>query len=220
MSFFMRDKKESASEPVAPPVRLSSTPAAPVAPIAPVVVAEPPTLSAEGTLDFPAIYQFAKVSDTSFTAEQTLDMLEKLPKEMPLEMKRQTVQVTLGALGTAIGANRQSIVGDATQKRDTLQQFAEAQGKKNADYVSETESQIADLQRQIAEKEEQIATAKEKQERIHTLCDTESDRLESVLSFFGTEPAPTLSVTPVVSLILDDKESDTEDAPVEFKAAA
>ena len=216
MSFFMRDKKESAPEPAAPPVRLSSTPAPPAV----VAAVEPPTLSSEGTLDFPAIYQFAKVSTTSFTAEQTLDMLEQLPKEMPLEMKRQTVQVTLGALGTAIGTNRQSIVGDATQKRDTLQQFAEVQGKKTADYVSETESQIADLQRQIAQKEEQIATAKEKQERIGTLCDTESDRLESVLSFFGNESTPTLTVTPVVSLILDDEESDTEDEPNALKIAA
>ncbi len=217
MSFFMRDKKESASEPAAPPVRLSSAPAPmPAAPV--VAVAEPPTLSSEGTLNFPAIYHFAKVSTTSFTAEQTLDMLEQLPQAMQLEMKRQTVQVTLGALGTAIGANRQSIVGDATQKRDTLQQFAEAQGKKTADYVSETESLIADLQRQIAEKEEQIATAKEKQERIRTLCDTESDRLESVLSFFGTEP--TLMVTPVVSLILDDTETDTDEESGELKVAA
>jgi hypothetical protein len=217
MSFFMRDKKESASEPVAPPIRLSSAPA-PLSATPVVTAAEQPALSSEGTLDFPAIYQFAKVSTTSFTAEQTLDMLEQLPKEMPLEMKRQTVQVTLGALGTAIGVNRQSIVGDAAQKRDTLQQFAETQGKKTADYISETESQIADLQRQITQKEEQIATAKEKQERIRTLCDTESDRLESVLSFFGTEL--TLTVTPDVSLILDDKESDTEDEPSEFKVAA
>ena len=183
MSFFMRDKKE---EPAAPPVRLTPTPTPPV--VAELPKPEAPTLSEAGTLDFPAIYQFARLAGTSFTAEQTLDMLEELPQAMPLEMKRQTVQVTLNALGTAIGASRSSIVSDATQKRDTLQQYADTQDLKTDDYVAQTESQIAELQRQIAEKESQIATAREKQACVRNLCDTESERLESVLSFFGEEP--------------------------------
>ena len=143
MQFFSRnnDKKEDGQDSEAPPVRLA-TPVASIPPVAtspaphptvPVppkasVVTGPPTLTEDGTLDFPAIYQFARVASTSFTAEQTLSMLEQLPAAMPLEMKRQTVQVTLTALGTAIGANRQSIVGDADQKRSTLQKYADAQG--------------------------------------------------------------------------------------------
>ncbi|WP_395094165.1 hypothetical protein [Armatimonas sp.] len=217
MQFFSRnnDKKEDGQDSDAPPVRLAS----PVASIPPVVAPSvphptapalpkasvatgPPTLSTDGTLDFPAIYQFARVVNTPFTAEQTLSMLEQLPAAMPLEMKRQTVQVTLTALGTAIGANRQSIVGDADQKRSTLQKYADAQGQKTDDYVVETQAQIAELQRQITEKEDQITVTKGKQERVRTLCDTETGRLESVLSFFEQETAALPEVTPVANLTL------------------
>lgn len=215
MSFFMRDKKE---EPAAPPVRLTPTPTAPTV-VAELPKPEAPTLSEAGTLDFPAIYQFARLTGTRFTAEQTLAMLEELPQAMPLEMKRQTVQVTLNALGTAIGASRSSIVSDATQKRDTLQQYADTQDLKTDDYVAQTESEIEELQRQIAEKESQIATAREKQACVRNLCDTESSRLESVLSFFGEEAtSSTPVVTPVVALTLesvsDEEDETSETLPV------
>jgi hypothetical protein len=223
MSLFGRNntKKEEILEPVAPPVSLAPTPiAAPSIPVAvaaveppkPVAAPEPPTLSEDKTLDFQAIYQFARVSSAPFTAEQTLAMLEQLPHAMPLEMKRQTVQVTLGAMGTAIGANRGSIVADAEQKRNTLQQYADSQGKKTDDYVAGAESEIAELQRQIARKENEITTAKDKQSCIRSLCDTESTRLESVLSFFNEAPvaATAPAVTPVASLSLQEDEDDEE----------
>ncbi|WP_395145676.1 hypothetical protein [Armatimonas sp.] len=226
MQFFSRnnDKKEDGQDSDAPPVRLASPVAAipPVAapsvshltapepPKAPVAIG-PPTLSADGALDFPAIYQFARVASTSFTAEQTLSMLEQLPAAMPLEMKRQTVQVTLTALGTAIGANRQSIVGDADQKRTTLQKYADAQGQKTDDYVAEAQAQIAELQRQITEKEAQITVTKDKQERVRTLCDTEAGRLESVLSFFEQETAALPEVTPVANLTMASEPTQEED---------
>lgn len=226
MQFFSRnnDKKEDGQDSEAPPVRLA-TPVASIPPVAtppaphptvPVppkasVVTGPPTLTEDGTLDFPAIYQFARVASTSFTAEQTLSMLEQLPAAMPLEMKRQTVQVTLTALGTAIGANRQSIVGDADQKRSTLQKYADAQGQKTDDYVAETQAQIAELQRQITEKEDQITVTKDKQERVRTLCDTEAGRLESVLSFFEQETSALPEVTPVTNLTLASEPTQEED---------
>lgn len=241
MPLFSRnsDKKEEVREPEMPPVRLAPSSVAPPPP-APVAVApEPPrpattvaspSLSDEGTLDFPAIYQSARVTDTPFKAEQTLDMLEQLPAAMPLEMKRQTVHVTLTALGTVIGANRHTIVSDATQKHSALQQFADAQGKKTDEYVAEAEAQIDELQRQITQKESEIATAKGKQERVRTLCDNEAARLDSVLSFFGEEAPAAPVVTPVVSLTLEttppSDESpvslgeDTDDADDEDEKAA
>ena len=181
---------------------------------------EPPTLSPEGNLDFQAIYKFAQVPSTAFTAEQTLGMLKQLPPDMPLEMKRQTVQVTLTTLGTAIGANRNSIVADADQKRDALHKYAEVQGKKTDQEVSEAEAQIAELQRQIAAKESHISVAKGKQERIETLCGAEAAHLESVLSFFGEESLAAPSLAPIIlepepstSFILsaDDGDEDDED---------
>jgi hypothetical protein len=222
MSLFGRNtpKKDDVLEPVAPPISLAATPVAAPAPPTPVVAVEPPkplvapeppTLSADKTLDFQAIYQFAKVPTAPFTAEQTLAMLEQLPAAMPLEMKRQTVQVTLGAMGTAIGATRVSIVADADQKRTTLNQYADSQGKKTDDTVAAAESEIAELQRKIAEKENEITLAKDKQSCIRNLCDSEATRLDSVLSFFNEASATAApAATPLVSLTLED--SDEEDS--------
>lgn len=213
MSLFGRNnKKEETFEPPAPPVSLAPTTAAiPVAPVVapeppkPAAAPEPPTLSADKTLDFQAIYQFARVPGVPFSAEQTLAMLEQLPHGMPLEMKRQTVQVTLSAMGTAIGATRSTIVSDAELKRNTLQQYADAQGKKTDDYVATAESEIAELQRQIAQKESEIFSAKEKQSCVRSLCDDESTRLESVLSFFGEAQATTLSIKPQESAATEEE---------------
>jgi hypothetical protein len=226
MSLFGRNntKKDEVIEPVAPPVSLATppAPAAPPPPATPIVVAveaikpppppEPPTLAENKTLDFQAIYKFSRLPETAFTAEQTLAMLEQLPHAMPLEMKRQTVQVTLGALGTAIGATQVSIVADADKKRTTLQQYADAQGKKTDATVAEAENQIAELQRQIARKESEIATAKDKQACIRNLCDTESARLESVLSFFSDEaPAePVATEQAPVTLTLEHEDEDID----------
>lgn len=230
MALFSRnDKKEEPLAPVSPTpsLRPASAPTSPSTPVAAQtpkpepkpelkpevkmeVKPEPPSLSEAGTLDFNAIYQYATVPAVPFTAEQTIEMLDQLPGAMPLEMKRQTVQVTLTALGSAIGANRDSIVGDATQKRNTLNQYADTQGKKTDSYVAGAEAEIAELQRQIAKKEGEIADAKGKQERIRTLCDTEAARLDSVLSFFGSA-APKLQLTteaPKIPLLNDEDEKE------------
>ncbi len=220
MSFFARDKekKESPLEPTTPPLRLTVSPD-PVP--TPVVIAPPsqPTLSEQGTLDFSAIYQFAKLESTRFTAEQTLEMLEKIPAAMPLEMKRQTIQVTLTAMGTAIGASQSSIVEDARKKRDTLQHYTQAQGQKTDEFVAKAQSEIAELQRQIAQKESEITGAQEKQSRVSTLCDSESSRLESVLSFFGaTTPTFTREPSSLNEVLSEDEDKASDEVPMRIAA--
>src|SRR5262245_4880311 len=55
----------------------------------------PPVMSQDGKMDFGAIYQRAGLPQSQFTAEQMLDMLASLPAELPLEVRRQTVKVSL-----------------------------------------------------------------------------------------------------------------------------
>src|SRR5688500_9094985 len=58
----------------------------------------------DGAVDFAGIYTQASLPAASFSAEQMLDMIASLPQELPLDTKRQTVKVTLNALGKTMGA--------------------------------------------------------------------------------------------------------------------
>ncbi len=82
--------------------------------------ASPPVMTADGATDFSAIYRQANLPAAPFTAEQMLEMLASLPQELPLDTKRQTVKVTLGAMGKAIGATPETIVADASRKLAAL----------------------------------------------------------------------------------------------------
>lgn len=149
--------------------------------------APPPVLTGDGRVDFSALYQQAGLPPTPFTAEQTLDMLTSLPQQLPLETRRQTVQVTLGALGKTIGATSETIVADASRKLAALAAYSESVAKDTADFLAAAEFEIAALQAQIEEKRGGIMAAREKQAQVAQLCATEADRLDDVLEFFSLD---------------------------------
>ena len=86
--------------------------------------AAPAFVTSGGKADFAAIYQSAGLPAVPFSAEQMLDMLDSLPAELPLAMRRQTVKVTLGALGKTTGTTSDSIVADASRKLAALAAYA------------------------------------------------------------------------------------------------
>ncbi|MDB5243804.1 MAG: hypothetical protein JWP57_4430, partial [Spirosoma sp.] len=103
-------------------------------------------------LDFAAIYRAAKLTESSFGAEQMLETLASLPAELPLDTKRMTVKVMLGTMGKSTGATPESLVADASRKLAALNSFAQFMEKKTNDSVAQNEQSIAELQAQIEEK--------------------------------------------------------------------
>lgn len=152
--------------------------------------AAPPTLTPDGKVDFSALYQQANLPATAFTAEQTLEMLTSLPTELPLEVKRRTVKVTLGAMGKALGATPETIVADASRKLAALAAYTEALSKQTAEFAAGAEFEIAALQGQIEEKRKASQAATQQQALVSHLCHEESDRLDDVLEFFSLDVAP------------------------------
>ena len=150
----------------------------------------PPAPAPDGTTDFSAVYEQASLPAAPFTAEQMLEMLASLPPELPLQTKRQTVKVTLGAMGKAIGATPESIVADASRKLAALAACAENVSKQTADFVAAAEFEIKALQEQIEEKRRGIEASKEVEARTMQSCNQESDRLDDVLEFFSLDIAP------------------------------
>lgn len=152
-------------------------------------------LKSDGTLDFAALYSAANLPITPFTAEQTVDMLQSLPQALPLDMKRQTVQVTLSAMGKAIGATPESILADTSRKLAALAAYSDNFAQSTNAFASETEAEIAALMAQAEEKRSAILAARQQQTVISDQCTREADRLDDVLEFFSMDVFPSRLAT-------------------------
>lgn len=136
------------------------------------------------------IYQAAKLPATPFSAEQMLDMLGSLPKELPLETRRATVKVTLGALGKSLGATPETIVADASRKMAALGAYNDHLARRTGEFVTREEASILELQKQIEAKKQAIIEAKKSQSQALETSKTESERLDDVLEFFSLDVPP------------------------------
>jgi hypothetical protein len=158
----------------------------------------PPAVTPDGKVDFSAIYTQAALPPSAFTAEQMLEMLASLPASLPLETRRQTVTVTLGAMGKAIGATPESIVADASRKLAALTSYVESLSQQTAQFLTATEVEIATLQAQIEEKRKASQTAQQQHGQVTQMCEAESDRLDDVLEFFSLDVPPSKHAVPEV----------------------
>lgn len=153
-------------------------------------IAAPAFVTSGGKADFAAIYRSAGLPTAPFSAEQMLDMLDSLPAELPLAMRRQTVKVTLGALGKTTGTTSDSIVADASRKLAALAAYAGNLGQQTKTQTAAAETEIAALEAQIADKRRAVAEAQATLTDAVQRCTTESDHLDDVLEFFSLDIPP------------------------------
>lgn len=153
-------------------------------------------LGTDGRVDFAGLYQTANLPAAPFTAEQTIEMISSLPQSLPLEMKRQTMQVTLASLGKAIGATPESIVADTSRKLAALASFSENHARHTDEFVEGAEADIAFLLSQVEEKRTAILAARQMQADIHKQCAAEADRLDDILEFFSLNLPPSRHAAP------------------------
>lgn len=156
-----------------------------------VTIGDAPPRKADGALDFEQIYAQAALPGASFTAEQMIDMLVGMPANMPLDMKRQTVMVTVNAMGKAIGATPETIVADASRKIAAIAAYAEGAARQTQEKAELLEMEIELLLKQVDEKRTEILTARESTAAIEQACEAEIDRIDDVLAFFSTGNAET-----------------------------
>lgn len=154
------------------------------------VAADGPMPQSGAPLDFDAIYQAAKLPVAGFTAEQMLDMLTSLPSELPLETKRQTVKVTLAALGKNLGATPETVVADASRKMAALAAYEEFLTKRTEEFVTKTESEIDALQTQLDSKRKAILETRQSLTSSSQQCEVASRKLNDVLEFFSLDLPP------------------------------
>jgi hypothetical protein len=149
-----------------------------------------PVIRADGSICYDSIYRLAQLPTVPFTAEQILEMLATLPPDQPLDSKRASIRVMLGAMAKNMGVTTEQIVADASRKLAALAAYNESFAKQADEYVSRTELEILGLEQQIADKRRAMEDAKAKQAKMTAACSGEADRLDDVLEFFSLDIAP------------------------------
>jgi hypothetical protein len=147
---------------------------------------EPPPRREDGGIDFPAVYAAAGLPEQTFTAEQALEMIASLPPNLPADVKRQTAQISINALGKATGTTIETIVADASRKIAAIHAYAEDTDGRTGKIVSDAESEIATLTAMIEEKRGVILEAQRIREQVQKACVAEVDHLDDILAFFST----------------------------------
>ena len=149
-----------------------------------------PTVFADGTPNFGAIYQAGGVPAVQFGAEEALQVVTSLPKDLPIEVRRRTVAATLGAMGKSMGVSTDSVVADASRKIAALVSFEEQLTSQTNTYETLIQAKISELQAQIAEQETKLAAAKASLQHAVELCEAEGNKLDEVLEFFTLDVHP------------------------------
>lgn len=151
---------------------------------------QPTVVSANGDVDFTAIYALAKLPIEPFTAENVIEVISQLPAELPLEAKRATMKVTLGAMAKTSGASIASVISDASRKMAALDAYADSYSEQANQFVSLSEAEIARLEGQIAERKRAVEEAKTKSQRVREQCEAQVNHLDDVLEFFTLDVPP------------------------------
>lgn len=134
-------------------------------------------VAADGAVDFERIYTHLGHKLPPFTAEQAMNMLTSMPRDLPLKVKRVTVRATLDAIGSVVGATPKDIVADATAKRAFLETYA-------ADMESEADSEVERLQAEIAERQAALKDTQRKRQNALDAVRGRLDVLDQVTAFF------------------------------------
>jgi hypothetical protein len=153
-------------------------------------IAKTPPVNPDGTPNFPVIYEQAGVPQVAFGADEVLKVIQTLPSDLPIDLKRRTVGATLATMGKAMGVSTDSVLTDASRKLAALASFEDQLKAQTSQYVDAATNQIEMLKLQIAEYESRIDTAKEKLSHAEELIDQEADRIDDVLEFFTLDVSP------------------------------
>ena len=121
---------------------------------------------------------------STFGAEQALDVIGSLPAELPISVKRTTVQATLTAMGKAMGVDTQSVVADASRKMAALSAFEDSLNMQSKRFIATMSADIQGHEAKIAELKSKIAESTKSLETALAKCAEENDKLDDVLEFF------------------------------------
>jgi len=199
--FVERDEAAKASpktneEPEEPQEPREAAPPAP--PVVELKGDVPLPATAAAPIDFGAVYRAAGIAEEARDrVEKSVTLLQTLPPDAPVAVKRQIVEASLKAFGYPV---EQIVDAGAAQLR-ALQAFIEFSRRATQKVVVEGEVRIEELSQEIAARVEELnrqiaelkARSEEKQraqEQLAARCDEQMNRVRQVLEFFQGSGAP------------------------------
>lgn len=144
-------------------------------------------LAPGGIPNFEKVYANASLPKASFGAEQALEVIASLPAELPIEVKRLTVQATLTTMGKAMGVDTASVVADASRKMAALGAFEDRLNMDSKNFLATLNAEIQAHQAKVAELNAKITEANKSLQNALALCAAENDKLDDVLEFFTAD---------------------------------
>jgi len=155
----------------------------------------------DASIDFDRWYAAGNLAPSgAFTAERALEMLLRLPSDMPLRFKRDSVKATLDAMGQVLGATSNDILGDAERKRARLEEYVVAVGARAEELESVENAEIARLKEEIARLNAEIADSEGRIQEVNNRRDqaiavtrNRVDQFDQVVAFFTVEDAGSAS---------------------------
>lgn len=141
-------------------------------------------LAPGGVPNFDKVYSNASLPKSSFGAEQALEVIDSLPTDLPLNVKRATVHATLSAMGKAMGVDTDSVVADASRKMAALGAFEDSLNMQSKRFIEAMTIEIQAHQAKITELNARIDESNKSLQNALSLCATENHKLDEVLEFF------------------------------------
>ena len=144
----------------------------------------------DGNVDVQAIYAGAKLPRVAFGAEQTRELLSKLPAGLSLDMQRQMVAATLTTMGATMGASAETIVADASRKLAALSAYVTDLQKVTSERVEYSQAEITALEARIEEQKAIVASTQQQLTTAQAQCEAEADKIDDILEFFSLDTGP------------------------------
>jgi hypothetical protein len=204
---------------VEPPAGSGEGKPVPLASLVP--AAEAPTFGdlpdLDGGMDCERIYQIAGVpSEAPLTAEKALELIQRLPEDIPLGNRRVVVRMTMETLG----ASGRDVLSDAAAKIWALDCYFRAACAGVSEASQDVDQRVADLRRQIEELLETKGRYEARRAKIEASADSTIQGIRKVVEFFAipkvqnrSEPQPATAAGPDSPQLRPESPSPPESEP-------
>jgi hypothetical protein len=171
--------------PAAPPPSPIVAPAAVKS--APAPRSPEPVVGLDGSINFDRLFQEAQLPVPDLTAEQAVQILSRIPSELPLRIRRLAVKASLDILHLSGKEAGESVVFDAANKIVQITRLQETVDDEVEVQRAEIAAEIAELEAEIAQRQEVLAAAQRRADTALANCRQRAAELNKVLIFFDDD---------------------------------
>lgn len=143
-----------------------------------------PSVSAEGTLDFDAVYESAGVTaEHRDMVNKASQLLASLPAETPAAVKKQIVEASLKAFGVPT----ETIIESAVGEMEALEAYIRTGQGQTQNLLAEASRRITELDQEIQNLRRTMDEAMAEQRARTAATNLQKLEVQKVLEFFGED---------------------------------